>query len=249
MLNKEGIIAQVNALSVLLNVAPDNFVITAGSAAVMHGLREVTEDVDIDVMPHMWEYLKRHYPTHPIQKALCGEVMCFTPLVSIHLARVEDQYMSMMLDGLEVLDLPSLRAQYLMLSKHPSRTVEKLQRDKDTIINIQLKIDNEWNTRPIRNVGEATAVLQDVVKMNFELARLSDFFKRNPDEIAFFVGHDEKAWFGSGATKGHDGEPVVKLQRSACFTASDVRPLISQDGIKHAFYTTTKDRTIQLKMN
>jgi len=243
MLTKELIIAQVNALSVLLNVTPDNFVITAGSAAVMHGLREVTEDVDIDVMPHMWEYLLRHYPTHPIQKTLCGEVMCFTPLVSIHLAK-PDGGLPMELDGLEVLDLPSLRSQYLMLSEHPERSPAKVERDKETLVAIQLKIDNEWNTRPINFAKEASDALSGIVKQNLEMRRVSKYFKQSPNGMVHFMDDDGRVWIGNADFCGSDA-PIIKLHRTVGLTARDMELLINPNSLSLALQTAEKDMTLQ----
>ena len=52
MLNKEQVIKVVKSL----NLPKDKYVITSGSAMVIHGLRKETNDVDITVNKELFEY-------------------------------------------------------------------------------------------------------------------------------------------------------------------------------------------------
>lgn len=54
MLNKEDVIRIVNEL----DLPKDKFVVTSGSAMVLHGLREGTNDVDITVNKELFEYFE-----------------------------------------------------------------------------------------------------------------------------------------------------------------------------------------------
>lgn len=54
MLNKEDVIRIVNELE----LPKDKFVVTSGSAMVLHGLREGTNDVDITVNKELFEYFE-----------------------------------------------------------------------------------------------------------------------------------------------------------------------------------------------
>ena len=54
MLNKEDVIRIVNDLE----LPKDKFVVTSGSAMVLHGLREGTNDVDITVNKELFEYFE-----------------------------------------------------------------------------------------------------------------------------------------------------------------------------------------------
>lgn len=54
MLNREDVIRIVNEL----DLPKDKFVVTSGSAMVLHGLREGTNDVDITVNKELFEYFE-----------------------------------------------------------------------------------------------------------------------------------------------------------------------------------------------
>lgn len=54
MLNREDVIRIINELK----LPKDKFVITSGSAMVLHGLREGTNDVDITVNKELFEYFE-----------------------------------------------------------------------------------------------------------------------------------------------------------------------------------------------
>lgn len=54
MLNREDVIRIVNEL----NLPKDKYVVTSGSAMVLHGLREKTNDVDITVNKELFEYFE-----------------------------------------------------------------------------------------------------------------------------------------------------------------------------------------------
>ena len=64
MLNREDVIRIVNEL----NLPKDKYVITSGSAMVLHGLRKETNDVDITVNKELFEYFEdrgyyvKYYP-------------------------------------------------------------------------------------------------------------------------------------------------------------------------------------------
>lgn len=59
MLSREDVIRIVNDL----NLPKDKYVVTSGSAMVLHGLREKTNDVDITVDKELFEYYENmgHY--------------------------------------------------------------------------------------------------------------------------------------------------------------------------------------------
>lgn len=143
MLNAAQIRSHVNALSVITNLTPAHFIVTAGSAAVMHGIRETTADIDLDVNVEVWERLNKSFPGLPVTEGLCGQVMSLGGIFDIHPVTMDETFQTTNINDTRVLTLESLRDQYIMLATHEKRQLEKVRRDNDTVLAIQKRMDHE----------------------------------------------------------------------------------------------------------
>ncbi|WDS62426.1 hypothetical protein [Pseudomonas phage D6] len=213
MLNKKQIASHVNALAVITGLGPEYFIITAGSAAVMHGIRETTADIDLDVHQDVWERLKRIYPGMPVVEGICGPVMEFGELFDIHPVPMHDGFGTVDIDGSHVLDLPSLRGQYVMLATHENRQPEKVRRDNDTILAIHKRLEVIHASRPIASAEEATPLLKDVVNSKFDFLRLCTWFREYEADIICFADEDHRVWYAR-RTYGPAQETTVRLCRT-----------------------------------
>lgn len=110
--------------------------ISAGSALLMHGLREYTSDVDLIANEYTYQkLLDAGLMPCPIRKTLID----VTPMVSVQI-ETEFEVNTTLIDGLIVLDCKSLLAQKKNLLKKFDRSHDKLNADAIDLVNLTLNI-------------------------------------------------------------------------------------------------------------
>lgn len=128
-MNKNDIIRTVELVkeNFTLAHAATPVVVTAGGAMVMHGLREESYDLDLEVEQAMYDYWLNG-PNKGVSDALLGgKIVTITDGVDIHMASAEATTVE--IEGVTTFDLPSLLTQKLALVTHPRRKRLKVVQD------------------------------------------------------------------------------------------------------------------------
>lgn len=117
----------------VLGLAPHNVIVSAGGALVMHGIRETTNDLDLDTDSIRYDIMAERYPA--IDDGFPR--LSITPNADLH--RVDNTLITSLcvIQGVWCYSLTHLLGVYKALSEHPSRKPEKVPRDLETIAAIQ----------------------------------------------------------------------------------------------------------------
>lgn len=130
---REQLIAQYKLSQLESSISPWAFIVSAGGALVMHGIREKTDDLDIDTD-------KVNYTT----LLLCDYPIIDDGFLRIRLNDSTDVHCvkipcgeTMEIDGVWCYTLEHLITQYRALSIHPARKPEKVARDIETVAKLR----------------------------------------------------------------------------------------------------------------
>lgn len=124
-MNRNEIITAMSQFANEMGVSVDTLVLGYGAALVMHGLRESTNDLDLDVPSEMWhETAKKIAPV----EGLLGPRLIWSEHIDLHLPKV-DQERTVVIDGIRCYSLEELLDCYKVFLSHPDRKPES--RDKD----------------------------------------------------------------------------------------------------------------------
>lgn len=136
-MNKQELIEKVEKFRQTYGLSKDGFSITSGSAVVMHGLREDTSDVDIDVgrntLAMLCRCAEKHYGGFRI-----GDI-------EIQLTPGDREVVR--IDGYLVASLPDLLEHKEALILQTDRSPEKIQQDHLDIAAIQQRLVDEARAR------------------------------------------------------------------------------------------------------
>lgn len=103
-------------------------VVGYGAAAVMHGLRETTNDIDLDVHEGIFTYVGSMYGSSR-GRGLTGEYITLGAM-DFHV----DGYTDIVeIDGIKVASHDRLRLQYEWLANHPDRNPSKVAADLEMV--------------------------------------------------------------------------------------------------------------------
>lgn len=130
---REQLIEQYKKSQLEANIPAVMFIVSAGGALVMHGIRESTEDLDIDTNEKNYQMLvDAEYP------------VIDDGFPRVHLNKHTDVHMvtiplieTMKIDGVWCYTLEYLQTQYEKLAAHPDRNPEKVDRDLDTVAKLK----------------------------------------------------------------------------------------------------------------
>ena len=127
--NKEQLKKEYLNTVCVLGLAPHNVIVSAGGALVMHGIRETTNDLDLDTDRIRYNVMAERYPA--IDDGFPR--LSITPNADLH--RVDNTLITSLcvLQGVWCYSLTHLLGVYEALSVHPSRKPEKVPRDLETI--------------------------------------------------------------------------------------------------------------------
>jgi hypothetical protein len=133
MLNREDVIRIINELK----LPKDKYVITSGSAMVLHGLRQETNDVDITVNKELFEYFEdkgyyvKYYPINENKTCILIDLTYDVQLIKVD--EIPPEYVTIV-DG-----IPTQTIEHLLKFKL------ELNRDKDQndikVLKKYLKLD------------------------------------------------------------------------------------------------------------
>jgi hypothetical protein len=122
-MDRIAIVEAVKAFCEANNVSIDDIVVGYGAAAVMHGIRHTTNDIDVDVHESEFEAIQKLDGI--MGKGLTGEFVSIGD-IDFH---VEEHTDFVLIDGIWVVGARTLLRQYRWLFNHPERMPEKRKKD------------------------------------------------------------------------------------------------------------------------
>jgi hypothetical protein len=128
-MNRETIVREVNSFYAKHGISADDGVVGYGAAAVLHGIRPTTNDIDIDVHPSEFDYVASLEGTTK-GKCLTGEFVAVGK-VDCHVEEHESDVE--LIDGIWVVGKRTLLRQYRWLFNHPNRCGDKRKHDLNVI--------------------------------------------------------------------------------------------------------------------
>lgn len=133
MLNKQAIIEKVNAFSQKFDLPVNAIVVGYGAAAVMHGVREDTRDIDVDMSGNhiTWVDLQTAGPLK-YHKGLTGDSYSVTPDIDAHPEEVPESK-TVVIDGITCYSKEYLRECYIAFMNNPNRMEHKREQDRLTV--------------------------------------------------------------------------------------------------------------------
>lgn len=136
MLNKAQVVAEYKRFLESSKFPPTLVALNAGALCVLLGAREETEDLDIDVDGEFFEYIAGLGAK--IESGLFGELIQYSPLVSIHRASGIPTEMYGSVCGYT---LEALIDQKVKMMQHPKRKVGKSSADAKDVESLKKLLD------------------------------------------------------------------------------------------------------------
>lgn len=130
VLRRDDIISQYHLACAHLNLTPEHVRLTCGGACVLHGLRERTADLDLEVKPLIFKKITRD-PKYVVQQGLMSRYVQFSNLITVH--ESEPFGPITMIDGVHVVSIPKIHKVYDLLSRNLYRTPEKRAKDLELL--------------------------------------------------------------------------------------------------------------------
>lgn len=128
-------------LSLRYGLEDHALVLVAGSALLFHGLRKVTDDLDVNVeLDTLTKILPKDKLKWATSLSNLGVPIPIYPKVDIHYSGSIDPETLVVIEGITVLNLPALLKQKEVLYNLPGRTEAKRSQDLKDIANIKRKL-------------------------------------------------------------------------------------------------------------
>ena len=124
-MKKEDVIQHYRELVAALGEDPHHVVLSAGAAAVMMGIRDETDDLDVDVLPGVFKWVCGTKPV--IVEENVSDRVAYSDHVDLHV--LDEDRGVVCIDGIWVYSPRELLAQKRKLAKMPNRTPGKMLRD------------------------------------------------------------------------------------------------------------------------
>jgi len=137
-MNREEIVRVYNGFLDVTGRNNDEVVLGFGGALVMHGLRDTTNDLDLDVTSshfNMWKGLGSVVETTPL-----GERLILNDSIDLHAGIPIADYITV-IDGVACYSLAMLLVCYINFSKNPKRNPAKLEPDAEAVKMILARIN------------------------------------------------------------------------------------------------------------
>lgn len=154
MLNRNMIRKLVEAQGLLFSIPAGRFVVGSGAALVMHGLREETMDVDIDLDHDEFKTFIDGKGSFGSHTGIMGDsVYRMGVYASIHYREWNGDNTEV-INGVRVYTLARLLEQYETLSQHPDRG-EKAKKDLENIALIQNHLSEKKHVFEVTDTNQA----------------------------------------------------------------------------------------------
>lgn len=124
-MNRNEIIENVKAFETTVGIGVDEMVVGYEAAAVMHGLRETSSDIDVDVHREDLEKIAEEMFTNR-GKSITGEFVTIGR-IDLHIGEHNEDYE--LIDGIWVVGQKTLLRQYREMFYHPNRPAERRKKD------------------------------------------------------------------------------------------------------------------------
>lgn len=134
--NKEEIIKMVRAHALIMQVPVDELMVGYGAAAVLHGVRESTGDIDVDVNVHTYKQVQEVFPQAIEVHGLIGPLLPVNIFMDVHPAEWKEED-TVVIDGIRLMSVERLIEAYKYLTSRPGRNPGKLEQDAATIRALQ----------------------------------------------------------------------------------------------------------------
>ena len=129
-LKREDILSQYHMACAHLNLSADLVRLTCGGASVLHGIRNSTADIDLEVSPLIFKKITRD-PKYVVEQGLFSPYIQFSDLITVHQS---DPFGPVaMIDGVHVVSIPKLHKFYDLLSRNVYRPTAKREQDLKTL--------------------------------------------------------------------------------------------------------------------
>lgn len=123
-MNREEFIQRYFAFCEELNLSPEDVLVSAGGALLMLGLREQTEDLDLDVDLDIYE---QHVTSENVAHSSLGEYINYNEYIALHPMMCPIERME--IDGVYIYSIPMLIQQKCDMLDMQDRIPEKRERD------------------------------------------------------------------------------------------------------------------------
>lgn len=134
--NKEQLIHEYFETVQKLNYQKHTVIVSAGGAMVLHGLRETTQDLDLDTNRVQYAHAAKTYPG--VEDGFPR--LSITPSADLHSVQVSGIEAYCVIKGVWTYTLEHLVGVYSALAKHPARNPAKIARDLASVALLQAKI-------------------------------------------------------------------------------------------------------------
>ncbi len=147
-MDKQAVIERYKALLNELDEPARNVVLSAGSALVILGIRETTEDLDADVSEGVFKFYERsgNYPTTAIMEGDKESIKYVTFDKNVDLHVLDEDRGLACIDGVWVYSPSELLAQKRYLSNLQCRSEEKRKTDLSDIVALESLIKERNHT-------------------------------------------------------------------------------------------------------
>uniref|UniRef100_A0AB39CCR6 Uncharacterized protein n=1 Tax=Pseudomonas phage RVTF4 TaxID=3236931 RepID=A0AB39CCR6_9VIRU len=193
MVNEVEIKEHLQAHATIFQMSLSDFIVTAGAALVLHGLREETNDIDVDIHLRDYSLIKGNFPMHRLSPCLFGETMSIGTLLDIHM--YEARPSTVVIDGMVVLSVDALLDQYTRMYDHPARQKDKREADAIAIGKLREIIDRRERAKPLTKETFNDAA-NEVAATLWQFSRIRNFMKgRAVGSHQAFHGPNGHLWF------------------------------------------------------
>ena len=135
--NLQAVMRSTFEMRNVLSLKQDDLILGYGAAAVMHGLRESTDDLDVDVAPPTYRRYCDTWTTRP-EPCITGEHIAFDKHRTIQ--AMPEGTETQVIKGIRVYTLAQLLKCYEFFATHPDRSPAKKAQDAITIQAIKKKL-------------------------------------------------------------------------------------------------------------
>lgn len=124
-MDRNGIVKQVMAFQHEFDITVDDMVVGYEAAAVMHGIRDTSNDIDVDLHRDDYEKMTQAECTNK-GTSTSGEFITLGHL-DLHAGEHEEDFQ--LIDGIWVVGRKTLLRQYRQMFYHPNRSPERRKKD------------------------------------------------------------------------------------------------------------------------
>lgn len=180
----------LSSLATVYEIPAKNWMLTYGTAMVMHDLETATGDLDITVKMSDWDTLIQFHK--PYNDAL-GPIIELPGKIEIRpIATLQPETVFVTIDGCRVADMPSLLGAYKSLLAQPLEGRNKMDKDFQRSVQLELRIEQLGQMHDIAFQREGDLIAEAAVDLII-YANLSKIMERVKERNRAYKGYFEDA--------------------------------------------------------